>query len=236
MPPGLYGPVTGQVSNPQGNSPNFNVNVQAAQPATPYAQNGLRMVRDFIIDNQEAIGDILWGGLDFTVGALTILAGFVGDGGSLTLAPVTGGGSLAGAVPSTAAIGTGVVLSGAGLARINAGLQALLQRQFYAINEGEFKLGERLIRDIPTVNGNIQVTARVGTDRITQTVVLRDFTFFEENSRKISIGVSGARDIFRALAIEAKASGFKFLRIVGTRATGANPGKALDIVVDLGNY
>lgn len=62
---------------------------------------------------------------------------------------------------------------------------------------------------------------------------LKDVSVFPRNVDKLSLGAREVATLCNQLAAEAKALGFTELRIIGTRITGANPGKQVDLLVDL---
>jgi hypothetical protein len=49
----------------------------------------------------------------------------------------------------------------------------------------------------------------------------------------LSLGTREVAALRNQLAAEARGLGFEQLRITGTRLTGANPGKVVDVVIDL---
>jgi hypothetical protein len=66
-----------------------------------------------------------------------------------------------------------------------------------------------------------------------QTLHLKDIAVFPRGADALNLGTREVMALHNQLAQEARALGFDQLRITGTRITSANPGKAVDVLIDL---
>ena len=65
------------------------------------------------------------------------------------------------------------------------------------------------------------------------TLHLKSIAVFPRGAESLKIGAREMMELRNQIAQEAKALGFDELRITGTRSTGANPGKQVDLSMDL---
>jgi hypothetical protein len=66
-----------------------------------------------------------------------------------------------------------------------------------------------------------------------RTLHLKDIAVFPRGADALSLGTREVAALRNQLAAEARALGFDQLRITGTRVSGANPGRAVDVIIDL---
>ena len=66
-----------------------------------------------------------------------------------------------------------------------------------------------------------------------KTLHLKDIAIFPRGAESLSIGAREVAALRNQLAAEARSLGFEQLRITGQRISGANPGKAVDLLIDL---
>ena len=66
-----------------------------------------------------------------------------------------------------------------------------------------------------------------------RTLHLKDIAVFPRGTDALSLGTREVAALRNQLAAEARDLGFEQLRITGTRISGANPGKVVDVVIDL---
>lgn len=62
---------------------------------------------------------------------------------------------------------------------------------------------------------------------------LKDIAVFPKGAEKLDIGMREVLKLRGQLADEIGSMGFDTLRITGQRVSGANPGKAIDMTIDL---
>jgi RHS repeat-associated protein len=63
---------------------------------------------------------------------------------------------------------------------------------------------------------------------------LKDIAIFPTNSAKaLNLGAKGVMELLKTFGAEARQNGFTELRITGHRVSGANPGKQVDVLIDL---
>jgi RHS repeat-associated protein len=94
-----------------------------------------------------------------------------------------------------------------------------------------FRSGDVILRELQTSKGILDVAAEVQV--VDRTLHLKDIAVFPRGADALSLGTREVMALGSQLAAEARALGFDQLRITGTRITGANPGKAVDVVIDL---
>ena len=66
-----------------------------------------------------------------------------------------------------------------------------------------------------------------------KTLHLRDIAIYPKGTQRIDIGARDVLALRQQLADEAKQMGFEKLHITGLRYSGANPGKEVDLWIDL---
>ena len=66
-----------------------------------------------------------------------------------------------------------------------------------------------------------------------RTLHLKDIAVYPKGAGSLQLGPREVMALRSQLAAEARAMGFERLRITGTRLTGANPGKTVDITIEL---
>ena len=66
-----------------------------------------------------------------------------------------------------------------------------------------------------------------------RTLHLKDIAVFPRGAESFSLGAGEVATLRNQLAAEARSLGFEHLRITGQRISGANPGKAVDLLIDL---
>lgn len=94
-----------------------------------------------------------------------------------------------------------------------------------------FRSGEVILREFQTSQGVLDVAAEAQI--VGKTLHLKDIAVFPRGAETLAIGTREAVAIRNQLAKEARALGFDQLRITGTRISGANPGKAVDVTINL---
>jgi RHS repeat-associated protein len=88
-----------------------------------------------------------------------------------------------------------------------------------------------IVHEFQTSKGVVEMAAEV---QITGRVLhLKDIAVFPRGAESFNLGAREVATLRNQLAQQAKTLGFEELRITGTRSTGANPGKLVDVTVDL---
>ena len=99
-----------------------------------------------------------------------------------------------------------------------------------------FRAGEDVERLIDTPYGQVAVLAETQLEG--DTVVLKSGIVSPTASERITGGMANAllfRSVIRSLAADAKAQGFRYLKLEGVRVPGsssANPGHTIDALID----
>ncbi len=94
-----------------------------------------------------------------------------------------------------------------------------------------FRNGDIILREFRTSRGTVDLAAEVQISG--RSLHLKDVAVFPRGTDRLSVGAREVIAIRNQLAQEARAYGFRELRITGTRVSGANPGKQVDILIDL---
>jgi hypothetical protein len=94
-----------------------------------------------------------------------------------------------------------------------------------------FKSGEIITREFASSGGPVEMAAEAIING--RTLHLKDIAVFPKGAEKLDIGMKEVLRLRAQLADEVAGMGFDTLRITGTRLTGANPGKAVDMTIDL---
>ena len=94
-----------------------------------------------------------------------------------------------------------------------------------------FRNGDVILRTFNTSKGPLDMAAEVQISG--RTLHLKDVAVFPRGAESLSLGTREIAALRNQLADEARRLGFDQLRITGTRVTGANPGKQVDILIDL---
>jgi hypothetical protein len=94
-----------------------------------------------------------------------------------------------------------------------------------------FRSGDIILKEFQTSKGMLDVAAEVQV--VGQTLHLKDIAVFPRGTEVLSLGTREVAALRNQLAQEARSFGFDQLRITGSRISGANPGKAVDTMIDL---
>lgn len=91
--------------------------------------------------------------------------------------------------------------------------------------------GDIILREFNTPKGIVEVAAEARVRR--DVLKLKDIAVFPKGADKLDVGAREVLKIRNGLADEAASQGFRRLRITGERVSGANPGKKINVKVDL---
>lgn len=91
--------------------------------------------------------------------------------------------------------------------------------------------GEIITREFATTKGTIEMAAEIAIKG--KQLHLKDIAIYPKGEKILNMGTKAMVALKDVLAKEAKELGFSELRITGTRLSGANPGKVVDITIDL---
>ncbi len=94
-----------------------------------------------------------------------------------------------------------------------------------------FKSGEIITREFASSGGPVEMAAEAVING--RMLHLKDIAVFPKGAEQLNIGMKEVLRLRGQLADEVAGMGFDTLRITGTRLTGANPGKAVDMTIDL---
>ena len=94
-----------------------------------------------------------------------------------------------------------------------------------------FKSGDIITREFKTAKGMVELAAEAVVEG--KQLHLKDIAVFPKAAGKLNVGAGEVRAMRQQLAEEARGLGFEQLRITGTRVSGAKPGKAVDVTMDL---
>jgi hypothetical protein len=64
-------------------------------------------------------------------------------------------------------------------------------------------------------------------------LTLKDVAIYPLDAAKLAVGVRAIRALFRRIADVASAEGFSQVRVTSRRYSGASPGRAVDVIIDL---
>lgn len=68
------------------------------------------------------------------------------------------------------------------------------------------------------------------------TITLRDMALYPDGALELSVGANHMMAILRQVGQEFAAQGFETLPVTGQRLSGANPGRAVDLIIDPTKY
>jgi RHS repeat-associated protein len=91
--------------------------------------------------------------------------------------------------------------------------------------------GDRFTRAFKTGKGVVEMAAEAVVQG--ETLHLRDIAVFPRGAQRLQLGTQEVLAMRQQLAREARQLGFEQLRLTGTRVSGAKPGKAVDVTIDL---
>lgn len=94
-----------------------------------------------------------------------------------------------------------------------------------------FKSGDVIVKELSTGKGSVEIAAETVING--RTLHLKDIAVYPKGTDALSLGTREVMALRNQLAAEARGMGFDTLRITGTRLTGANPGKTVDLTIDL---
>jgi RHS repeat-associated protein len=94
-----------------------------------------------------------------------------------------------------------------------------------------FQSGDVIAKEFATGVGTVSMMAEAVVSGTT--LHLKDLAVYPEGAKALKIGTKGMMELVQKLKVEARELGFTQLRITGVRLTGANPGREVDIVIDL---
>jgi hypothetical protein len=94
-----------------------------------------------------------------------------------------------------------------------------------------FRSGDIIIKELSTSKGPVEMAAETVIDG--KNLLLKDIALYPKGADSLELGAKEVLALMNQLAAEAKAMGFEQLRITGIRLTGANPGKLVDVIIDL---
>ncbi|MDX2226295.1 MAG: hypothetical protein SFY92_04255 [Verrucomicrobiae bacterium] len=94
-----------------------------------------------------------------------------------------------------------------------------------------FKSGEIIVREFSTSKGTVEMAAETVING--KSLHLKDIAVYPRGATSFEIGTREVLALRNQLAEQARAMGFESLRITGKRLTGANPGKTVDVTIDL---
>ncbi|MCO5068798.1 MAG: hypothetical protein M9910_08995 [Kiritimatiellae bacterium] len=94
-----------------------------------------------------------------------------------------------------------------------------------------FKPGEIIVKEMATSRGTLEMAAETVIEG--KVLHLKDIAIFPKGAESFELGAKEVMALRAQLAAEAKSLGFESLRITGKRLTGANPGKLVDVTIDL---
>jgi hypothetical protein len=94
-----------------------------------------------------------------------------------------------------------------------------------------FKSGDIIVREFASSKGTIEMAAETVIDG--RTLHLKDIAVYPRGAKAFELGTREIMALRDQLAAQAREMGFDTLRITGKRLTGANPGKLVDVTIDL---
>jgi hypothetical protein len=116
---------------------------------------------------------------------------------------------------SAAGLGAGVFLPGAG----------------YGIGLKTIKNGDLIHREYKTASGIVEI---LGEARVRGDVLkIKDIAIYPKGADKLQLSPKEINDIKNQLINEVSSQGYRRLRITGHRVSGANPGKNINIKLNL---
>jgi len=87
------------------------------------------------------------------------------------------------------------------------------------------------MRSFGTPDGRVEMMAQAIIQG--DLLILDEIAVFPAGPARLSIGTAELWGLFGQLRAEFRGMGFRRLRIVGTRLSGANPGRRVDITINL---
>jgi RHS repeat-associated protein len=94
-----------------------------------------------------------------------------------------------------------------------------------------FSSGEIIVQEFTTSKGTIEMAAEAVIDG--STLHLKEIAVYPRGAEAFELGTREVIALRNQLAAQARGMGFETLRITGTRLTGANPGKIVDVIINL---
>jgi RHS repeat-associated protein len=94
-----------------------------------------------------------------------------------------------------------------------------------------FRSGDVIAKDFATGVGTVSMMAEAVISG--KTLHLKDIAVYPKDAEVLQVGTKGMLELLQKLKVEAQQLGFKQLRITGLRFSGANPGKEVDLLIDL---
>jgi hypothetical protein len=94
-----------------------------------------------------------------------------------------------------------------------------------------FKSGEIIVKELATSKGTVEMAAETVING--RSLLLKDIAVYPKGANAFELGTREVMALRNQLAAEARAMGFDTLQITGKRLTGANPGKLVDVTIDL---
>jgi RHS repeat-associated protein len=94
-----------------------------------------------------------------------------------------------------------------------------------------FQSGDIITREFKTAKGVVEMAAEAVVEG--KSLHLKDIAVFPRGAERLEVGAAEVMAMRRQLAEEARGLGFEQLRVTGTRISGANPGRAVDVTIDL---
>jgi len=94
-----------------------------------------------------------------------------------------------------------------------------------------FKSGDIIVREFATTKGTVEMAAETVING--RTLHLKDIAVYPRGAEAFELGTREVMTLRNQLAAQAREMGFDTLQITGKRLTGANPGKIVDVTIDL---
>jgi RHS repeat-associated protein len=94
-----------------------------------------------------------------------------------------------------------------------------------------FSSGSLINREYSTAAGTVEMLAEAVVSG--KTLHLKDVAVYPKGARVLEVGTKGMLELLQMLKVEARSLGFDELRITGLRRSGANPGKEVDLLINL---
>jgi len=225
-------------------SPADTVDPSGLEPDWAKAATGIMMVALSAMQTQAAIslGGSVFGMLGVTAGYGGFAAGMAMIVSAFSPDPrldqVAEAGAMIQLAASTPEFGASVIAAGGSMLRragavLNGGVRSVNPTVSgrAGITEIPFKSGDIIVKELTTSKGPLEMAAETVIDG--RTLHLKDIAVYPKGAGSLQLGPREVMALRSQLAAEAKAMGFERLRITGTRLTGANPGKTVDIAIEL---
>ncbi len=114
---------------------------------------------------------------------------------------------------------------------IKGGAEALSGAAPGSLGSLPFASGDVITREFKTAKGIVDLAAEAVVQG--RGLLLKDIAVYPRGAGSLRLGAAEVLAMREQLANEARALGFEELRITGTRFSGANPGKAVDVTIHL---